>query len=103
MDLATDSPLTLTRCDPARNMARFYRMDLIPTLFGEVALIRTWGRIGTCGRDMAETFEDVAMAEVARDKLERVKRRRGYRSDAVDPDIGPGYGAPMDYRRREAR
>ena len=33
--------------DPARNMARFYTMALQPTLFGEWALLREWGRIGS--------------------------------------------------------
>lgn len=80
MTPATDPPLHLTRRDPARNMARFYRIDLIPTLFGETALIRTWGRIGTRGRDRVETFGDVERAEVVRGTLERAKRRRGYRS-----------------------
>jgi predicted DNA-binding WGR domain protein len=30
----------LERHEPAQNMARFYRMTLVPTLFGEWALIR---------------------------------------------------------------
>jgi len=40
----------LTRTDPARNMARFYTMALQPTLFGEWALLKEWGRIGSAGR-----------------------------------------------------
>ena len=40
----------LTRIDPARNMARFYTMALQPTLFGEWAPLREWGRIGSAGR-----------------------------------------------------
>ena len=40
----------LTRTDPTRNMARFYTMALQPTLFGEWALLKEWGRIGSAGR-----------------------------------------------------
>ena len=42
--------IRLTRTDPARNMARFYTMALQPTLFGEWALLKEWGRIGSAGR-----------------------------------------------------
>ena len=35
----------LRRIDPDRNMARFYTMSVQPTLFGEWALLREWGRI----------------------------------------------------------
>lgn len=40
----------LVRCDPSQNIARFYRLELCQTLFGEAVLIRRWGRIGTNGR-----------------------------------------------------
>jgi predicted DNA-binding WGR domain protein len=73
-----DTPLRLSRIDPARNMARFYCLSLQPTLFGEISLIRQWGRIGGEGQKMVETFasEDAAVSAWAR--LERIKRRRGY-------------------------
>ncbi len=41
--------LYLTKTDPARNMARFYSLDIQPTPFGEWALVREWGRIGGAG------------------------------------------------------
>ncbi|WP_182549864.1 WGR domain-containing protein [Phyllobacterium myrsinacearum] len=31
------------------NMARYNSLSLQPTLFVEIALVRTWGRIGTMG------------------------------------------------------
>lgn len=68
----------LTRRDPARNMARFYRIALEPTLFDEVSLVRNWGRIGTAGQVRMETFDESGEAESAGAKLERVKRRKGY-------------------------
>ena len=75
------APVHLTRRDPDRNMARFYRIALSPTLFGEVCLIRTWGRIGTVGQIRMETFGEAGDATVAGAKLERAKRRRGYATD----------------------
>ena len=39
----------LTKIDAARNMARFYSLDLQPDLFGGWALVRRWGRIGRRG------------------------------------------------------
>jgi hypothetical protein len=42
--------LTLYRIDPARNMHRFYRLDIQPDLFGNQCLIREWGRIGRLGQ-----------------------------------------------------
>ena len=42
----------LRRIDPARNMSRFYRLDVQPDLFGGVLLMKEWGRIGARGRIM---------------------------------------------------
>ena len=42
--------VALRRLDPARNMARFYAVTVQPTLFGQWALVRRWGRINTDGR-----------------------------------------------------
>ncbi|NKN38707.1 WGR domain-containing protein [Agrobacterium sp. a22-2] len=71
--------LHLTRVDASRNMARFYELCLQPTLFGEVSLLRSWGRIGTIGRCKVETFAVDDQAEAALARLERAKRRSGYR------------------------
>lgn len=78
-DPAPPSPLHLTRRDPARNMARFYEISLQPTLFGEVALRRHWGRIGTGGQVLLQTFASPAAAASAQARLTEAKRRRGYR------------------------
>ncbi len=76
-------PLHLHRIDPSRNMRRYYALVLQPTLFGGVSVIRNWGRIGTGGQSMMETFERPEEATVALARLEHNKRRRGYR------DAGP--------------
>lgn len=68
----------LHRIDPKANMARFYRVDIAPTLFGEVCVLRTWGRIGTHGRTSIETFPTLEDAENAASRALRQKVRRGY-------------------------
>ncbi|MBC9877633.1 WGR domain-containing protein [Bradyrhizobium sp. INPA01-394B] len=70
--------LHLHRVEPARNMRRFYALALQPTLFGGASVIRNWGRIGTTGQSMMETFDQPEEASVALGQLERAKRRRGY-------------------------
>jgi predicted DNA-binding WGR domain protein len=70
--------LHLRRIDATRNMRRFYLLSIQPTLFGGAALVRNWGRIGTSGQTMMQTFDDGTQAGEAFAKLERTKRRRGY-------------------------
>lgn len=69
----------LHRIDPDANMARFYCIDLAPTLFGEVTVLRRWGRIGTCGRTHIETWPSTGEAEAAAHRTLWQKSRRGYR------------------------
>jgi len=73
-----DAPIHLRRIDPTRAMARFYALELAPTLFGPVALVRRWGRIGTAGRILVEFHDGEAAARAAAARWERAKRRRGY-------------------------
>ena len=70
--------LHLRRIDPARNMARFYVLSIQPTLFGGVSVIRNWGRIGTSGQAMMQTFDVNADADKAFTQLARSKGKRGY-------------------------
>jgi predicted DNA-binding WGR domain protein len=60
-------------------MRRFYVLSIQPTLFGGVSLVRHWGRIGAFGQSMVETFDNAEEADDALNRLERAKRRRGYR------------------------
>jgi predicted DNA-binding WGR domain protein len=55
----------LHRIDPEANMARFYCIDVAATLFGDVSVLRTWGRIGTHGRTSIKTCATVEDAERA--------------------------------------
>lgn len=72
-------PIHLRRIDPTRNMRRFYCLTVQPTLFGGASLIRDWGRIGTPGKTMMVTFDNPADAANALMRIERSKKRRGYR------------------------
>jgi predicted DNA-binding WGR domain protein len=69
--------VNLRRVDPARNMSRFYRLDVQPDLFGGVLLVKEWGRIGAQGRTVAERYDDQALAAALQRQAKR-KRRRGY-------------------------
>ena len=74
------SGVYLTRRDPTRNLARFYRMLIVPTLFGEWVLLREWGRIGSGGTVRADPFPNAGAALLAMQALVRAKVRRGYQS-----------------------
>lgn len=69
----------LHRVDATKNMARFYALSLQRSLFGDVLLVRCWGRIGTKGRLRSEWFETERAAADALHRLEHLKGRRGYR------------------------
>lgn len=91
MNANLPDPIRLTRCDPVCNMARFYILALAPTLFGEVTLVRNWGRIGARGQVMMETFPVAEDADVARGRLERIKRRRGYTEQVASLTCADGH------------
>jgi predicted DNA-binding WGR domain protein len=70
--------LVLERRDEACNMARFYVLAIEPTLFGDTALVREWGRIGAYGRRRLDLHPDQASAAEALDVWLSRKSRRGY-------------------------
>jgi predicted DNA-binding WGR domain protein len=53
-------------------------MRTLPTLFGDYALQREWGRIGTGGRLRHDLYRDEGEALSALTKLAQTKVRRGY-------------------------
>lgn len=77
--MSTAHSRLLDRFAPERNMARFYEMSVEPTLFGEVALVRRWGRIGTLGRRRIDIHPHAAAALAALEEMTRAKLKRGYR------------------------
>jgi predicted DNA-binding WGR domain protein len=72
------SAVYLRRIDEARNMRRFYWLDIEPDLFGGVLLMKAWGRIGTRGRITAERYGSEALAASALHNQAECKKRRGY-------------------------
>ena len=50
---------------------------------GGASVIRNWGRIGTSGQSKMETFDSDGEAATASTRLERAKRRRGYRDSGL--------------------
>jgi predicted DNA-binding WGR domain protein len=82
--MSTETAACLRRVDPARNMARFYKISVAQSLFGDVAIVREWGRIGTIGRMRIDLFANEKAALTALEAIGRAKIRRGYR------DMGSG-------------
>jgi predicted DNA-binding WGR domain protein len=70
--------VALTRLRPERNESRFYRLEILPDLFGRTLLVQQWGRIGTRGRQRRDLHPDAGSALNALADLVRAKRRRGY-------------------------
>ncbi len=50
--------VVLRRVDPEKRMARFYSLMIERDLFGSITLVRSWGRIGTQGRERVQVFAD---------------------------------------------
>lgn len=64
-------------------MARFYVLSIEETLFGDTALVREWGRIGTAGRRRLDLYETQAAASEALELWLGRKARRGYRAPSA--------------------
>ena len=70
--------VALRRFDPAKNLARFYGVAVQPTLFGQWAVVRRWGRINTDGRRAETWFEELPAAVACAEAFTSAKRKRGY-------------------------
>jgi predicted DNA-binding WGR domain protein len=86
-DLMISQPyqLYVERSDTSRNMSRYYAMSIEPRLFGDICLLRKWGRIGTKGQMMVHHFSREEEAVHLFLDLLRQKRKRGYRPRASMP------------------
>jgi predicted DNA-binding WGR domain protein len=53
--------IIMHRFDPAKNMRRFYRLDVQPDLFGQCSFIREWGRmvVPELQRQRRDDFESI--------------------------------------------
>lgn len=70
--------LVLDRIKTASNMARYYVLTVEPTLFGDTALVREWGRIGVSCRRRLDLYEHGTEARVALDTWLKRKSKRGF-------------------------
>ncbi|MDD3769822.1 MAG: WGR domain-containing protein [Sulfuricurvum sp.] len=63
-----------------KGRGRYYTLELIPNLFGEWLLIRSFGSLNrsTPMRMISEVFRDKSAAMKAYDELRNRKQKRGY-------------------------
>jgi predicted DNA-binding WGR domain protein len=83
------SAIILHRTDPAKNMCRFYRLDLQPDLFGQWCFIRVWGRIGRAGQVRMVPYATAAEAHEALALQQRIARRS--QKMALYPAVEPAH------------
>ncbi|MBP2160600.1 MULTISPECIES: WGR domain-containing protein [Asticcacaulis] len=79
----------LHRVDKDRNMARRYELSVQLGLFGDVAVVRHWGRIGATGQTKEYWYPTEGEADVAANRVLRQKQRRGYELLSPGPDALP--------------
>ncbi|MBB3747013.1 putative DNA-binding WGR domain protein [Rhizobium sp. BK591] len=91
------------RIDHTRNMARYYALSIQPTLFGEAAVVRCWGRIGKRGGEKSEVFASEMDAAVHFLELARRKRAKGYKpvGNCGNPPRSPTFSALRPRQRVE--
>ena len=77
----------MERSDYTVNLARFYQVEIQPTLFGGWAVICRWGRIGTYGSMRQDWFVSLPEAQIAQTSRVARKFRRGYAHTPTDQSI----------------
>jgi predicted DNA-binding WGR domain protein len=75
-DIEADQTVELRSVDPKRNRARHYHLSTCRSLFGEHALLITWGRIGQPPRARLETFD--SLSDLMQRRTELLSRRRAH-------------------------
>lgn len=73
-------PVYLVRHDELKNMHRFYQVFLVPSVFGDWAVVKEWGRVGSPGTVRKEWFHSEMDAIEAQIKLIQRKQKKGYQS-----------------------
>ena len=69
----------LEKIDRARNMARYYRLSVVATLFGEWAMVREWGRIGSRGQSCEFWCGSTEDATALLNEQRALRVKRGYK------------------------
>jgi predicted DNA-binding WGR domain protein len=69
----------LTRADPARNIDRFYVVDITSTSRRRCsAVLREWGRRGSPGTVRLESYQRRADARIAEERTIKRRLQHGY-------------------------
>lgn len=76
--ILNSNEIRLIRIDPCKNMQRFYSLSIIRDLFGDIELIRRWGRLGTYGEELFEVFSSEHEAVRKQANIIDLKVARGY-------------------------
>lgn len=75
----TTNTTYLERIDRAKNMARYYRLSVVKTLFGDWAMVREWGRIGRRGQSREHWCGSKDQAMTLLIEHRGAREKRGYR------------------------
>jgi len=70
--------IRLEKRKPAENLAMFFVLRIQPTLFGQWALQKCWGQIGSQGAQSSIWYETEEEAQNALIDLEEFKKSKGY-------------------------
>lgn len=70
--------MLLHRINPEKNEARFYLVEVGPSLLDPWAVIRLWGRIGGQQKGLVTPCQSATEAEALAGRLVRRKLKRGY-------------------------
>lgn len=72
----------LVRIDPPQNMQRWYRVEVTSTLFDPLAVVCSWGRVGTTyQRRRILPVENQAQADDLAARIVAKKLKRQYKLD----------------------
>ncbi len=66
------------RTEPATGAARFYRVEVGYTLFGDYSVVREWGTKGRSGQSRIRLFGNLREASMAADVWRETAQKRGY-------------------------
>ena len=80
--------IVLRRHDSTCNVSRYYVLAIEPSLYGDAALVRAWGRIGSLGRQRLDLYATTDAAGEALEVWLARKARRGYAPAASEAGIG---------------
>lgn len=71
--------LVLDRIAPEQGTRHFYSLMIERGLFGQIRLVRAWGKVGIKGHELTEDYPSDYAAGQALQVVAEGLRRRGYR------------------------